>query len=77
VPDFRDASLEERAACRRVPDLETVDAAAAHQRDLVGEHVAGRADLAFVAEPLAQQPRRRIASTVGEFRKDDGDHLQA
>ena len=57
----------ERAAGGGVRHLEGVEADAAHERDLVGEHVADGAQLARVAVLVAQQPRGGEGAAVGEL----------
>ena len=54
---------------RAVADLESVDAAAAHEEQLVAQHIARGAQLAAETQPAAQQPRLRIGPPVGEAGK--------
>ena len=56
-----------------VTDRERVEAALRKVIQLVALNVADRAQFAGEAEALAQQPRDRIAATVGELRKIDRD----
>ena len=64
-----DAALDQRPAGRGVRDLEGVEADAAHERDLVGQHVADGAQLAREAVLLAQQARGGEGAAVGELRE--------
>ena len=52
---------------------ETVEAATAHQEQLVAQHIADRAKFAVVAQPLAQDSCIGVATPVAEDRKIDGN----
>src|SRR5262245_32361822 len=76
----RVGQLAERRERRRrilvVPQRERVEAAALEEEQLVAQHVADRAQLAFVPVAVAQQPPGREAAAVAEFREVHGDERE-
>ena len=55
---------------------ERIETALGQREQLVAQYVADGAQLAREAEAVAQKPRDRVATAVGELRKVDGDHRQ-
>ncbi len=62
---------------RLVGDRKAVDADAQHQRNLIDQHVADRAQFVGIAEALAQQRGVAEGAAVVESRERDGNDLQA
>jgi hypothetical protein len=59
----------------RLVGREAVEPDAAHETDLIDQHIAGGADFAGKAR-FAQDARRRIATAVAEFGEGDFDELE-
>src|SRR5215831_14605193 len=53
--------------------LESVEAGAEHEHELVAQHLSRGAQLAAIVEALAQEARLAVGAAVAESRKDEPD----
>jgi hypothetical protein len=69
--------LQKPLGCVFIAKREAVYTASAHERELIRQNVARRAQSSAEPQSAAQYPRLRVCPTVGELRKLQQDQVEA